>query len=62
MSYLRELSAQISQIVFSSSFDRFTAYYNIMSKNFKNYIFYVSSVHKYHKLCSSFEFYGLLQL
>ena len=36
--YLREFSAQVSQIVFYRSFDRFTASYNCMRKNFKNLI------------------------
>ena len=36
-SYISEFSVEVTQIVFSS-FDRFTAYYNIMSKNFKNLI------------------------
>ena len=36
ISYLREFSAQVSQIVFWVPFDRFTTYYNCMRKIFKN--------------------------
>ena len=38
-SYLREFSAQVSQIVFLSLFDRFTAYYNCMTWNVRKLIF-----------------------
>ena len=68
MSYHRELSAQVSQILFPCSFDGFAAYYYCMSLIFKMLIspwlqlyelklqnchMSVSSVHKYHKSCSS---------
>ena len=63
ISYLREFSAQVSQIVFFSSFDRFTALQLYEEKLQKSHIS-VSSVHKYHKSCSEFiwPFYDLLQL
>ena len=38
ISYLRDFSAQVSQIVFSAHFNRFPASYNCMSKKFKNLI------------------------
>ena len=37
-SYLRDFSAQVSQIFFLSLFDRFTAYYNCMSWNIKKLV------------------------
>ena len=38
MSYVREFSAQVSQIVFSAQMTVFTACNNIMNINFKNLI------------------------
>ena len=38
ISYLRDFSAQVSQIVFSAHFNRFPASYNCMSENFKSLI------------------------
>ena len=37
-SYLRDCSYQVSQIFFISLFDRFTAYYNSMSWNFRKLV------------------------
>ena len=51
-SYLRHFSAQVSQSVFFSLFDRFTTYYNFMTLNFLKTHISAISVHKYHKACS----------
>ena len=64
ISYLRDFSAQVLEIVFSAHFNRFPASYNCMSEKFKNLHISGSSVHKCHKSCSEliWPFYGLLQL
>ena len=61
-SYLRDFSAQVSQILFFCLFDRFTASYNSMSWNLYKTGISAISVHKYHKSCSQllWPFYGLL--
>ena len=48
-SYLRDLSAQVSQIPFLSLFDRFTAYYNGIDLKCQKTRISAISVHKYHK-------------
>ena len=60
-SYLRDFSSQLSQIVFWAHLTVLGLITTFMSKNFKNLIIYVSSVHKYHKSCSEpiWPFYGL---
>ena len=64
MSYISEFSVEVSQIVFSAHLTVLRLVTTLWEKNFKNLISNVSSVHKYHKLCSEliWPFYGLLQL
>ena len=63
-SYLREFAAQVSQIVFLADFDRFTAYYNCMSKNVTKLLSpRVLSTSITNRVLSWFHrFYGLLEL
>ena len=63
ISYLREFSAQVSQIVFSAHLTVLRLPTTVWDKLQKSHIS-VSSVHKYHKSCSEFNwpFYDLLQL
>ena len=50
-SYLHELCAQISQIVFLADLTLFATYYYCKSKKFKKTHISTSSVHNYHKSC-----------
>ena len=64
ISLIRGFSAQNLTNRVLSSFDRFTASYNCMKKNFKKSPISVSSVHKYQKSCSQLTrpFYCFSQL
>ena len=56
ISYLREFSAQVSQIVYSAQLTVLTAYYNCMRKKFKNFITpYVNYTSITNRFLSSFD-------
>ena len=64
MSYLRQLSAQVSQIVFLANMTILRLITTVGARVSKNFNISMSSAHKYHKSCSQLNFpvYGLLQL